>query len=83
MEKDKAKQVIQAEIDSTNTSDLCDLVYELIVEKEIDKKSIRNKVIKEEFNQLYRTAMPIMEIYGLLSCTHDISERTINYIISK
>ena len=83
MEKGKYIQVINAAVASCSSSELSELIYELIVEKEIDKKAIRNKVIKEEFNVLYRTNMPIMDIYTTISDNHGLSERTINYIIAK
>ena len=83
MEKDKALQVIQAEIASSTAKDLAELIYEIIIDKELDKKAIRNKVIKAEFNALYKTSMPIMDIYSTISHTHNISERTVNYIIAK
>ena len=81
MEKDKAYQVIDAEIASCSSQDLTKLVYELIVDKEIDKKAIRNKVIRSEFNELYRTSMPVMDIYEVLSHTHNISFESVRYII--
>ena len=83
MEKSKYIQVINALVASCSSDDLSEIIYELIVEKEIDKKTIRNKVIKEEFNILYRTNMPIMDIYSTISDNHNLSERTINYIIYK
>ena len=83
MEKDKALQVIEAEIASSTAKDLANLIYEIIIDKEIDSKAIRNKVIKAEFNELYKTSMPIMDIYSMISHTHNISERTVNYIIAK
>ena len=83
MEKDKVISVIQAEIASSNCNDIAELVYELIVNKEIDKKTIRNKVIKAEFNELYRTTMAVMDIYQVLSHTHNISEQTVMYVINK
>ena len=83
MEKDKALQVIEAEIASSTSSDLAQIIYEIVVEKEIDKKAIRNKVIKSEFNELYKTSMPIMDIYSTISHTHNISERTVLYIVAK
>jgi hypothetical protein len=83
MEKDKALQVIEAEIVSSTSNDLAQIIYEIIVEKELDKKAIRNKVIKAEFNELYKTSMPIMDIYSTISHTHNISERTALYIVAK
>ena len=83
MEKDKAVQVIEAEIASSKHNQLAEVIYEIIVDKEIDKKAIRNKVIKSEFNELYRTTMPVMDIYQTLSCTHNISEQTVMYVINK
>ena len=83
MEKDRAIQVIEAEIASTTSSELSELIYEIVVEKEIDKKAIRNKVIKADFNSLYKTEMSIMDIYTTLSYSHNLSERTINYIVAK
>ena len=83
MEKDKALQVINAEIASSTCTDLAELIYDIIVDKEIDSKAIRNKVIKEEFNVLYRTSMPVMDIYSTISHTHNISEKTVQYIITK
>lgn len=83
MEKDKAIAILEAEIASSNCNDMANLIYELIVEKELDKKAIRNKVIKAEFNELYRTTMPVMDIYQALSYTHNVSEQTIMYVLSK
>ena len=81
MEKDKALQVIEAEIASSTCSELSSLIYEIIVVKEFDKKTIRNKVIKAEFNELYRTSMPVMDIYEAISHTHNISFESVRYII--
>ena len=81
MEKDKALQVIEAEIASSTCSELSNLIYEIIVVKEFDKKTIRNKVIKAEFNELYRTSMPVMDIYEAISHTHNISFESVRYII--
>lgn len=83
MEKNKALQVIEAEIASSKSSDLAQIVYEIIVDKELDKKAVRNKIIKAEFNELYRTTMPVMDIYQTLSHTHSISEQTVMYVINK
>jgi len=83
MEKDKALQVIEAEIASSTATDLAQLIYEIIIEKELDKKAIRNKVIKAEFNELYKTSMPVMDIYSTISHTHNISERTVLYVVAK
>lgn len=83
MEKAKCLQIINAQIASCSASEISELIYELIIEKEIDKKSIRNKVIKEEFNVLYRTSMPIMDIYSEISGTHDLSLESVRYIIAK
>ena len=79
--EEKYKQVIKAEIVSSNKTDIIDIIYELIVEKEVDKKTIRNKVIKSEFNTLYRTSMPVMDIYTSLSDDFNISLDTVRYII--
>ena len=81
MEKDKALQVIEAEIASSTAKDLANLIYEIIIDKEIDSKAIRNKVIKSEFNELYRTSMPVMDIYEAISHTHNISFDSVRYII--
>jgi len=83
MEKDKVISVIQAEVASSNSNDVAELIYELIIDKELDKKAIRNKVIKAEFNELYRTTMPVMDIYQELSSTHNIAEQTVMYVLNK
>lgn len=81
MEKDKALQVIEAEIVSCKSNEIANIIYEIIVDKEIDKKAIRNKIIKAEFNEYYRTSMPVMDIYQELGHTHDISIDSVRYII--
>jgi len=83
MEKDKALQVIEAEIVSCKSNEIANIIYEIIVDKEIDKKVIRNKIIKAEFNELYRTSMPVMDIYQELGHTHNISETTVMYVVNK
>lgn len=83
MEKDKAIAIIEAEIASSNSGDMAQIVYELIVDKELTEKAIRNKIIKSEFNELYRTTMPVMDIYQTLSHTHNVSEQTIMYVLNK
>lgn len=79
--EEKYKQVIQAEIVSSNKSDIVEIIYELIVDKELDKKTIRNKVIKSEFNRYYKTSMSVMDIYNNLSDDFNISLDTVRYII--
>jgi len=80
--EEKFKQIIEAEIASSNAKDVVELVYELIINKELDKKVIRNKSIKADFNALYRTTMPVMDIYYSLSNSYNVSPDTIRYTLN-
>lgn len=79
--EEKFKQIISAEIASSNKTEIVELIYELIVKKNLDKKAIRNKVIKSDFNRLYKTTVPVMDIYYDLSVTYDLTPDMIRYII--
>ena len=73
--------VINAEIASCSNADISEIIYKIIVEKEVDKKVIRNKIIKSDFNTMYKSDMAVMDIYTELAHTHDISVDTIRYIL--
>lgn len=83
MEKNRALQVINAEIATTTSSELSELIYELVIEKKLTAKTIRDKCIKADFNQLYKLETSVMDIYTTLSCSYDLSEDQIRYIIRK
>lgn len=84
MDKGKLIQVINAEIASCTGADIASIVYEIIVEKELDKKALRNKAIKSDFNTAYRANKKrIMDIYEDIAYDYGLESRTVNYIISK
>jgi hypothetical protein len=80
--EEKYKHIIQAEIISSNAKDVVELVYELIVNKEFDKKVVRNKAIKHDFNRLYSTSMPVMDIYESLSVTYGVADSYVRTIVN-
>lgn len=84
MEKAELIQIIQGEIESCNSTNIAEIVYEIVIEKEIDSKTVRNKLIKAHFNRLYKKDdIPVMDIYGELADNFNLSEDAIRYIIRR
>jgi hypothetical protein len=82
MEKGTAIAVITAELTSLQDKTCIEeIIYSFICERGIDDKTIRNKCIKSDFNKLYKTNLPIMQIYSDLSATYNISEDSVRYIM--